>query len=225
MDGGKNPIRDGDYLLLELITSGSAGSITGKTVVIERQDESGDNQYLLRVVTKSSDGSYVLKANNPAYEDLLASEEMRTKARLMSVLDPMELLIGSSFKREEIPPLFGEQFNAAVWQTGHVVIRHANAHVLLVTLNKQGSAAEHRYIDHWIDDETFHWQSQNSTKPESSRGEAIINQAKLGTKIHLFVRESRLEAKKAAPFIYYGKVRYQSHSGSAPISVVFKVEN
>lgn len=225
MDGGKNPIRDGDYLLLELITSGSAGSITGKTVVIERQDESGDNQYLLRVVTKSSDGSYVLKANNPAYEDLLASEEMRTKARLMGVLDPLELVIGSSFKREEIPPLFGEQFNAAVWQTGHVVIRHANAHVLLVTLNKQGSAAEHRYIDHWIDDETFHWQSQNATKPESSRGEAIINQAKLGTKIHLFVRESRLEAKKAAPFIYYGKVRYQSHSGSAPISVVFRVEN
>jgi hypothetical protein len=225
MDGGKNPIRDGDYLLLELITSGSAGSITGKTVVIERQDESGDNQYLLRVVTKTPDGSYVLKANNPAYEDLLASEEMRTRARLIDVLDPLELVIGNSFKREEIPPLFGEQFNAAVWQTGHVVIKSANAHVLLVTLNKQGSAAEHRYIDHWIDEETFHWQSQNSTTPESSRGKAILEQARLGTKIHLFVREHKLEAGKAAPFIYYGQVRYQSHSGSAPISVVLKVES
>jgi phage repressor protein C with HTH and peptisase S24 domain len=72
MDGGKNPIRDGDYLLLELITSGSAGSITGKTIVIERQDQAGDNQYLLRVVRKAPDGTYALIANNPDYEELLA---------------------------------------------------------------------------------------------------------------------------------------------------------
>ena len=193
--------------------------------MVERQDETGDNQYLLRVVTKTPDGSYVLKANNLDYEDLLASEEMRTRARLMAVLDTLELVIGNSFKRDEIPALFGEQFNRAVWETGHVVIKSANAHVLLVTLNKQGSAAEHRYIDHWIDDKTFHWQSQNSPTPESSRGKAILEQARLGTKIHLFVREHKLEAGKAAPFIYYGQVRYQSHSGSAPISVVLKVES
>ena len=74
MDGGKNPVRDGDYLLLELISPARAGSITGNVVAIERQDESGDNQYLLRVVTKTRDGQYVLKANNPAYEDLLATD-------------------------------------------------------------------------------------------------------------------------------------------------------
>lgn len=225
MDGGKNPIRDGDYLLLELITASSAGSITGKTIVIERQDQAGDNQYLLRVVRKAPDGTYALIANNPDYEELLATDEMRTRARLMDILDPLELAIGNSFKRDEIPALFGEQFNRAVWETGHVVIKRSNSHVLLVTLNKQGSATEHRYIDHWIDEKTFHWQSQNSTKPDSSRGKAIIEQAKLGTKIHLFVRENKLEAGKAAPFIYYGQLRYESHSGSAPISVVFKIEN
>jgi hypothetical protein len=53
MDGGKNPMRDGDYLLLELISPTRAGSITGNVMAIERQDESGDNQYLLRVVTKT----------------------------------------------------------------------------------------------------------------------------------------------------------------------------
>jgi superfamily II DNA or RNA helicase/HKD family nuclease len=225
MDGGKNPIRDGDYLLLELITPSSAGSITGKTIVIERQDQAGDNQYLLRVVRKAPDGTYALIANNPDYEDLLATDEMRTRARLMDILDPMELAIGNSFKRDEIPALFGEQFNPAVWETGHVVIKRSNSHVLLVTLNKQGSATEHRYIDHWIDEKTFHWQSQRKTKPESSRGKAIIEQARLGTRIHLFVRENKLEAGKAAPFIYFGQLRYENHSGSAPISVVFKVES
>ncbi len=39
MDGGKNPIRDGDYLLLELISPSNAGSITGTVMAIERQDE------------------------------------------------------------------------------------------------------------------------------------------------------------------------------------------
>jgi hypothetical protein len=65
MDGGKNPIRDGDYLLLEHITPTSAGSLTGSTVVIERDDVSGDTQYLLRSILKSTTGQYILRANNP----------------------------------------------------------------------------------------------------------------------------------------------------------------
>jgi superfamily II DNA or RNA helicase/SAM-dependent methyltransferase/SOS-response transcriptional repressor LexA len=91
MDGGKNPVRDGDYLLLELISPARAGSITGQTVAIERQDDTGDNQYLLRVVTKNRDGQYVLKANNPAYQDMPATDEMRTLARLRGVIDPLDL--------------------------------------------------------------------------------------------------------------------------------------
>ena len=53
MNGGKQPVQDGDYLLLELIDSAKAGSITGSTVVIERQEAGGDDQYLLRLVTKT----------------------------------------------------------------------------------------------------------------------------------------------------------------------------
>jgi SOS-response transcriptional repressor LexA len=70
MDGGKNPIRDGDYLLLELVSPSSAGSITGTVMAIERQDGTGDNQYLLRLVANDGAGGYVLKANNPAYGDM-----------------------------------------------------------------------------------------------------------------------------------------------------------
>ncbi|MCA1792036.1 MAG: S24 family peptidase, partial [Thioalkalivibrio sp.] len=103
MDGGKNRIHDGDYLLLELVSPQSAGSITGTVMAIERQDEAGDNQYLLRVVTKTPGGRYILKANNPAFEDLEATESMRTVARLRAVLDPLELAVGESFMREGIP--------------------------------------------------------------------------------------------------------------------------
>ncbi len=223
MDGGKQPIRDGDYLLLEHVSAGNAGSITGHVVAIEQQDEGGDNQYLLRVVTKSPDGRYILKANNPDYHDLPASDEMRTLARLKAVINPLEMALGQSWLREEIPELFGETFNPGNWNSGHVVLKLQNVHILLVTLNKQGRAASHRYIDHWIDEHTFHWQSQNSTSPSNKRGREIIDHQKLDISIHLFVREARLAGGTAARFVYFGPVVYRSHIGSEPMSVVFDV--
>lgn len=225
MNGGKHPVLDGDYLLLELITPSRAGSITGSVVAIERQDDSGDNQYLLRVVTKNRDGQYFLKANNPDYEDLPATDDMRTLARLRHIIDPLDLAIGESFMREDIPPLFGESFNPGNWNVGHVVLAPKKAHILLVTINKQGRADEHKYMDHWIDDSHFHWQSQNATDPSSKRGQEIIRHAALGIDIHLFVRENKLAAGKAAPFTYHGRVVYQSHQGSQPMSVVFGLQS
>ena len=223
MNGGKNPIHDGDYLLLELLTANNAGSISGHTVAIERQDESGDSQYLLRAVNKIGPGSYLLKANNPDYPDLQTDESMRTLARLKRIIDPLDLVIGKSMLREDIPTLFGETYSPGNWNSGHIVLNDKNTHILLVTLNKQGKADEHRYTDYWIDDSTFHWQSQNSTTPINKRGREIIEHCQDGRKIHLFIRENKLSNGKAAPFTYYGAVNYQRHQGSEPMSVIFKL--
>lgn len=229
MNGGKRPICDGDYLLLEQINPNQAGSITGKTLAIERLDEAGDTQYLLRTVRKSSVGEYVLEAANADYEDLLVtpelSEQFRTFARLDGIVDPLEMAVGQEILREEIPGLFGATFNPGNWQSGHVFLKDANAHVLLVTLNKQGKGAEHRYVDHWIDEHTFHWQSQNSTTPQSKRGRELVDHKKLGLSVHLFVRENKLSNGKAAPFTYFGPVEYQRHEGSEPMSVIFRLSS
>ncbi len=91
MDGGKNPIKDGDYLLLELITPDNAGSINNQIVAIERQDISGDDQYVLRQVKKLSDGHYELIANNPDYLTMLATADMQTFARLKATIKSDEL--------------------------------------------------------------------------------------------------------------------------------------
>jgi superfamily II DNA or RNA helicase/SAM-dependent methyltransferase/SOS-response transcriptional repressor LexA len=223
MNGGKNPIQDGDYLLLERVTPQSAGSITGLIMAIERQD-TGDNQYLLRLVTKPSSGRYILRATNPDYEDLEANEDMRTFARLREILDPLELAVGQAFVREDIPALFGQEFNPGNWNTGHVVLSDQRVHVLLVTLNKQGKAEEHRYHDYWLNETTFHWQSQNSTTPESKRGKELIEHLQMGISVHLFVRERKLSGNKAAPFTYYGPVTYARHKGSAPMSIEWRVQ-
>jgi hypothetical protein len=71
--------------LLELVDSEKAGSITGDVMAIERQDVSGDDQYVLRLVTKQPDGRYVLKAANPDYPDFEANDEMRPLARVRAV--------------------------------------------------------------------------------------------------------------------------------------------
>ena len=91
MNGGKNPIKSGDYLLLELITPTSAGSNNGKVVAIEQQDMTGDDQYLLRLIRKTQEGKYQLIANNADYEVMIANDEMRTFARLKCVIDPSDI--------------------------------------------------------------------------------------------------------------------------------------
>ena len=227
MNGGKRPIYDGDYLLLEQINPDKAGGITGKTLAIERVDEAGDTQYLLRTVLKSAGGEYVLRAANSDYDDIVItpelSEQFRTFARLEAVISPLEMAVGQDFLREDIPALFGAEFNPGNWQSGHVFLKGASAHVLLVTLNKQGKSQQHRYVDHWIDETTFHWQSQNSTTPDNKRGRELINHKELGLSVHLFVRQNKLKNGKASPFTYYGPVNYQRHEGSGPMSVMFKL--
>ena len=103
------------------------------------------------------------------------------------------------------------------------MLRDQKAQILLVTLNKQGKAEDQRYLDHWVDQATFHWQSQNATTPDSARGRDIINHEKLGISLHLFIREHKLGGGKAAPFIYQGWVHCRSHTGSAPMSVLLEV--
>lgn len=228
MNGGKSPIHDGDYLLLEVIKPEMAGSITNDIIAIERQDEAQNNQYLLRRVLKDADGQYRLKANNPDYEDIVVtdelSEQLRTFARLKTILDPLEMVIGERFMREDVPKLFNVEYNPGNWNSGHVRLPAKGAVVLLITINKQGRTKDHRFIDHWIDDDHFHWQSQNQTSPNSKSGQEVISHERLGVHIHLFVRENKLEGGKAAPFTYHGTVKYQSHTGSEPMNVIFKLD-
>lgn len=224
MDGGHRPIKHGDYLLLELITPDNAGSNDGRTIAIERQDVTGDDQYLLRTVKKLGDNQYQLIAQNTDYEPMMATDEMNTFARLRQLVDPADLYLHQSFMREEIPSLFDLEFNTGLWQSGHVCPKNYSDQFLFVTLNKQGKNIEHQYHDYFIDQEKFHWQSQNSSSPSGSKGKSIINHAANESRVHLFVRKNKLEANKGAPFIYCGELRYLLHKGEKPMNVEWLLE-
>lgn len=93
MDGGNVPIRDGDYLLLERISPENAGSISSgnNIILVETQNVAEYDQYLLRRVKKIGSGSYQLIANNPNYEPLMATKDMATLARFVSVIKPDDM--------------------------------------------------------------------------------------------------------------------------------------
>jgi len=224
MNGGRSPITDGDYLLLELITSSSAGSISDQTLVIERQDFTGDDQYLLRQVKKLGPKHYQLIATNPDYETITSSEEFRTLARFKSIIDPVDIYCFQEFMREDIPQLFGLEFNTGLWQSGHVCPKISNDQYLLVTLNKQGKEADHQYHHYFIDDSTFHWQSQRNTSQKSAKGQAIVDQQKNMGGVYLFIRPTKLAGKKAAPFVFCGRVEYLGHTNEKPMNVTWKLQ-
>ena len=219
MNGGRNPIKDGDYLLLELITPDNAGSISDNIIAAERQGAGIDDQYLLRKVKKIDVNTYELVANNPDYPSMIATEDLRTFARLRQIVSPEDMYLHQTFLREEIPQLFGLEYNSGLWNSGHVCPTVCSDQFLMVTLNKQGKIKDHQYHDFFIDKETFHWQSQNSTAPTGSKGKSIIDHIANNSTVHLFVRKNKLEQKKAAPFFYCGTIVYLEHKSSKPMNV------
>jgi superfamily II DNA or RNA helicase/HKD family nuclease/SOS-response transcriptional repressor LexA len=224
MDGGRDPIKDNDLLLLELISSDNAGSNDGKIIAIERQDMAGDDQYLLRKVKKLAQNQYQLIAHNEDYEPMMSDQAMNTFARFKCLVDPLDFCLHQSVFREDIAPLFGHEFNPGSWNLGYVSPKELNEQFLLVTLNKQGHSDAFRYHDYFEDSGNFSWHSQNSTKVDSKKGRDIINHAANNSRVHLFVRKNKLEGGKAAPLIYCGTVQYIKHEGEKPMTVKWALD-
>lgn len=125
-------------------------------------------------------------------------------------------VVGQQYSREQIPKLFGLEFNPAIWNTGFV--KAEKDIFLLVSLKKTGMSQEHLYEDRFIPPHHFQWQSQNRTTQDSKDGKLILDHEKLGVSVHLFVRDT-----KRGPFRYEGPVRFESWTGERPITVTWRL--
>ncbi|HND52667.1 MAG TPA: DUF3427 domain-containing protein, partial [Pirellulaceae bacterium] len=121
------------------------------------------------------------------------------------------------YLREEIPPLFGLDFNIGAWNRGFVTTDRDL--ILLVTLKKGGLNRDHRYDDRFLSPVRLLWQSQNQTKQDSKHGRQICDHREKGLRVHLFVRRDKVSDGKAAPFTYCGEVDFAAWEGEKPISV------
>ena len=80
------------------------------------------------------------------------------------------------------------------------------------------------YHDYFINEKLFHWQSQNSTTPESTVGQSYIKQSEKNKDILLFVRESTIDENGVTmAFVFCGKLSYVQHEGRKPMSITWKL--
>jgi hypothetical protein len=134
-------------------------------------------------------------------------------------------VIGTEYSRTDVAPLWGLPFEDAKWrQSGFIWI--GDHMFLLVTLEKGGMRAEHRYQDRFLDAEHFQWQSQNRTPQGGKVGKAIRHHRDRGIAVHLFVRRfPKTQRGKAAPFTYCGDLDFQSWKGEKPITICWRLTN
>ncbi len=110
---------------------------------------------------------------------------------------------------------------------GVAVNESLNTEALFVTLDKSEGdySPTTMYEDYAITDRIFHWQSQNSTKPNSPKGISYINHSKVGKTILLFVREKNEDENKLRMgYLFLGQIKYMSHEGSQPMSIKWLLE-
>ncbi|MBB1423841.1 DUF3427 domain-containing protein [Pseudoalteromonas sp. SG43-7] len=136
----------------------------------------------------------------------------------------------SRFTRQHILAAFGaHSFNKkSTAREGVLEFKNQNLELLFVTLNKceKTYSPTTLYHDYAISPTLFHWQTQNSARPEHGRGLSYIKHQKTGKTILLFVREQgKDENGRTMGFVNYGEVKYQSHNGSQPMNITWELTN
>ncbi len=147
----------------------------------------------------------------------------------MPDFEHVPLRLHARYAREQILVAFGattfERQPPA--REGVFVIKDDNVELLFVTLDKNEKlfSPTTMYHDYAINESLFHWQSQNSARPDRGRGLEYIQHQKIGKRLFLFVREqSKDEYGRTMGFVNYGEVEYVAHTGSQPMSITWQLK-
>ncbi len=139
------------------------------------------------------------------------------------------LKVHGRYTREQILTAFGFQSlnTKRPSQSGVEYNPGLNTELLFVNLEKteRHFSPSTMYEDYAISDTLFHWQSQNSARPEVGMGLSYVQQSKLKKHILLFVREQpKTEFGQTQGFVFLGRVFYRSHEGRKPMNIIWELE-
>lgn len=141
---------------------------------------------------------------------------------------PCPLDLHCEYSRDQIMAAFN-YYNAKqkpAFREGVKYLEDKKVDIFLITLNKSEKdfSPSTLYEDYAINEVLFHWQSQSTTSVESATGKRYLNHKALNSKVVLFVRENQQRDGLTEPYTYLGLADYSSHSGSKPISIVWKLQ-
>lgn len=138
------------------------------------------------------------------------------------------LKIHSRYTREQILSAFGFNsfYKKSEIREGVAFSKEKNTELLFITLNKseKNFSPTTFYEDFAISENLFHWQTQNSVRPEKGKGLTYINHLKENKKILLFVREKNEdEYGNAMASVFLGEGKLIEHYGSKPMSIKWEL--
>lgn len=103
----------------------------------------------------------------------------------------------------------------------------ARADILYVELEKDPKhyTPTTMYDDRAITPSLFHWESQSKTREDSETGRRYIASQSSDWRILLFVRQRPEDDRGlTSPYLFLGRVRYQSHQSEKPMRIVWKLD-
>ena len=159
---------------------------------------------------------------------LMEHLQIKTMPLGNDIIPNMELY--GCYTREEIFTLVGRQTAYRKMQgsvTGVFNLPEHNATLLFVTLNKSEAdfSPSTQYNDYLINENFFHWQSQNTDSHHNNGGRRYTMQPETDNRIILFVREEKKDGYgNTYPFHCFGLVDYVSSHGDFPMNVTWKLE-
>jgi len=134
------------------------------------------------------------------------------------------LKVHGRYTREQILAAFGDSTfqRKSSNREGVVYLANKKSELLLITLEKteENYSPTTMYNDYAINEYIFHWQSQNSSKPELGKGLSYITHQETDKSILLFIREKNTdEFGNTVGYVFLGHANYKEHYGSKPMSI------
>lgn len=139
------------------------------------------------------------------------------------------LKVHARYTRDQILAAFGlstfEKKSSS--REGVAVNSELNTELLFINLIKseENFSPTTMYDDYAISEILFHWQSQNSAGPKTSKGISYIQHEQSGKKILLFVREkNKDEFGNTMGFVFVGEGKLKDHKGAKPMNIKWELQ-
>lgn len=139
------------------------------------------------------------------------------------------LMVHSRYTRDQILSAFRKNSfeNKYLSMEGTVENKELNTEVLFINLIKteENFSPTTMYDDYAVNDLLFHWQTQNSARPDKGKGLSYIKHKEQKKRILLFVREkAKNQYGKSLGYVFIGEGELKDYSGSKPMSINWKLE-
>jgi superfamily II DNA or RNA helicase/HKD family nuclease len=135
------------------------------------------------------------------------------------------LQVHARYSRIEILTAFGEVETAksVSWQSGVWEAKASRSELFAFTLDKSSGSFSPttRYRDYAISPTLIHWESQASTRADSSTGQRYRNHEAEGRSIMLFARLRQTDRA----FWFLGPATYRGHTGERPMAITWELHH